>query len=250
MRKINVAIVSIACVLSSFVARAQAPTTSTQAKVLHLTASHIVIDQPGPPETLQIGQIKYPELQPDSLLVDVHAAGVNFADILERDGTYPVSFPFVPGREGVGVVRETGTAVSEFTVGDRVAWTTVGASYAEQVIVPEAAAVAVPGALTDEQALSLAQGLTAHYLATSAYPAAVGDSVLKELVRLTSHFDQFQALLPEAVPIGRRLEFLLQEMSREANTLGSKSQDVKLSHLVVDIKSQLEKIREQVQNVE
>jgi len=74
--------------------------------------------------------------------------------------------------------------------------------------------------------------------------------VTEELVRLTSHFDQFQALLPEAVPIGRRLEFLLQEMSREANTLGSKSQDVKLSHLVVDIKSQLEKIREQVQNVE
>ena len=74
--------------------------------------------------------------------------------------------------------------------------------------------------------------------------------VTEELVRLTSHFDQFQALLPDAAPIGRRLEFLLQEMSREANTLGSKSQDVKLSHLVVDIKSQLEKIREQVQNVE
>jgi len=74
--------------------------------------------------------------------------------------------------------------------------------------------------------------------------------VTEELVRLASHFDQFLALLGDATPIGRRLEFLLQEMSREANTLGSKSQDVKLSHLVVDIKSQLEKIREQVQNVE
>jgi uncharacterized protein (TIGR00255 family) len=74
--------------------------------------------------------------------------------------------------------------------------------------------------------------------------------VTEELVRLASHFDQFQALLADPAPIGRRLEFLLQEMSREANTLGSKSQDVKLSHLVVDIKSQLEKIREQVQNVE
>ena len=74
--------------------------------------------------------------------------------------------------------------------------------------------------------------------------------VTEELVRLASHFDQFQALLSDVAPIGRRLEFLLQEMSREANTLGSKSQDVKLSHLVVDIKSQLEKIREQVQNVE
>lgn len=74
--------------------------------------------------------------------------------------------------------------------------------------------------------------------------------VTEELVRLASHFDQFAALLTCGEPVGRRMEFLLQEMSREANTLGSKSQDVKLSHLVVDIKSQLEKIREQVQNVE
>jgi uncharacterized protein (TIGR00255 family) len=74
--------------------------------------------------------------------------------------------------------------------------------------------------------------------------------VTEELVRLGSHFDQFEALLTSSEPVGRRMEFLLQEMSREANTLGSKSQDVKLSHLVVDIKSQLEKTREQVQNVE
>jgi uncharacterized protein (TIGR00255 family) len=74
--------------------------------------------------------------------------------------------------------------------------------------------------------------------------------VTEELVRLGSHFDQFEALLSLEEPIGRRLEFLLQEMAREANTLGSKSQDTKLSYLVVDIKSQLEKIREQVQNVE
>jgi uncharacterized protein (TIGR00255 family) len=74
--------------------------------------------------------------------------------------------------------------------------------------------------------------------------------VTEELVRLASHFDQFESLLGLEEPIGRRLEFLLQEMAREANTLGSKSQDTKLSYLVVDIKSQLEKIREQVQNVE
>jgi len=74
--------------------------------------------------------------------------------------------------------------------------------------------------------------------------------VTEELVRLESHCAQFETLLADPTPVGRRLEFLLQEMSREANTLGSKSQDVRLSHLVVDIKSQLEKIREQVQNVE
>lgn len=74
--------------------------------------------------------------------------------------------------------------------------------------------------------------------------------VTEELVRLASHFEQFATVLADREPVGRRLEFLLQEMSREANTIGSKSQDVRLSHLVVDIKSQLEKIREQVQNVE
>ncbi len=74
--------------------------------------------------------------------------------------------------------------------------------------------------------------------------------VTEELVRLASHFEQFIGLLSEVEPVGRRMEFLLQEMAREANTLGSKSQDVRLSHLVVDIKAQLEKLREQVQNVE
>jgi uncharacterized protein (TIGR00255 family) len=74
--------------------------------------------------------------------------------------------------------------------------------------------------------------------------------VTEELVRLRSHCDQFEGLLADAAPVGRRMDFLLQEMSREANTLGSKSQDVTLTHLVIEIKSQLEKIREQVQNVE
>jgi uncharacterized protein (TIGR00255 family) len=74
--------------------------------------------------------------------------------------------------------------------------------------------------------------------------------VTEELVRLGSHLDQFEALLDDHEPVGRRMDFLLQEMSREVNTIGSKSQDVRLSHLVVDLKSQLEKVKEQVQNVE
>jgi uncharacterized protein (TIGR00255 family) len=96
----------------------------------------------------------------------------------------------------------------------------------------------------------MAGGPDAGRLETELALMADRSDVTEELVRLGSHFDQFEALLADPEPIGRRLEFLLQEMSREANTLGSKSQDVKLSHLVVDIKSQLEKIREQVQNVE
>jgi uncharacterized protein (TIGR00255 family) len=74
--------------------------------------------------------------------------------------------------------------------------------------------------------------------------------VTEELVRLDSHFDQFAQLLAQEGPVGRRLDFLLQEIGRESNTIGAKSQDAKISHLVVEMKAELERIREQVQNVE
>lgn len=74
--------------------------------------------------------------------------------------------------------------------------------------------------------------------------------VTEELVRLASHFDQFEALIGERAAVGRRLDFLLQETAREANTVGSKSQDGEVSHLVVELKAELERMREQVQNVE
>ncbi len=72
----------------------------------------------------------------------------------------------------------------------------------------------------------------------------------EELARLESHFDQFAALCAEAAPIGRRLDFLLQEVGREANTIGSKCQDAALAHLVVELKTEVERMREQVQNIE
>lgn len=74
--------------------------------------------------------------------------------------------------------------------------------------------------------------------------------VAEELVRLSSHFTQFEALLTGKEPAGRRLDFLLQEMARESNTIGAKCQDADLSHLVVELKSEIERMREQVQNVE
>jgi uncharacterized protein (TIGR00255 family) len=73
--------------------------------------------------------------------------------------------------------------------------------------------------------------------------------VTEEVERLESHCDQFEELLAEDGPIGRKLDFLLQEMGREANTLGSKSSDVALVRLVVDLKAEIERLREQVQNV-
>jgi uncharacterized protein (TIGR00255 family) len=74
--------------------------------------------------------------------------------------------------------------------------------------------------------------------------------ITEELVRLGSHSVQVYEVVKQDEPIGRRLEFLVQEMQREVNTIGSKAQDSEISHRVVDIKSELEKIREQIQNME
>jgi uncharacterized protein (TIGR00255 family) len=74
--------------------------------------------------------------------------------------------------------------------------------------------------------------------------------VAEELARLASHFQQFEALTEKDEPVGRALDFLLQEIARETNTIGSKCQDADVSHRVVELKSEIERIREQVQNVE
>ena len=72
----------------------------------------------------------------------------------------------------------------------------------------------------------------------------------EETVRLQSHLSQFRRMLQEGSPIGRKLDFLIQEFNREANTIGSKCQDSEIAYLVVDLKSEIEKVREQVQNIE
>jgi uncharacterized protein (TIGR00255 family) len=74
--------------------------------------------------------------------------------------------------------------------------------------------------------------------------------VTEELVRLESHFAQLETLLAGTEPSGRRLDFLLQEMAREANTIGAKCQEAELGHEVIELKSEIERMREQVQNVE
>ena len=72
----------------------------------------------------------------------------------------------------------------------------------------------------------------------------------EELVRLDSHFKAMNEIISNPEPAGRKLDFLLQEMNRETNTIGSKSADSEIAHLVVNIKAELEKIREQIQNIE
>ena len=75
-------------------------------------------------------------------------------------------------------------------------------------------------------------------------------AVDEETVRLRSHIAQFRTMLEEGSPIGRKMDFLVQEFNRESNTIGSKCQDINITRLVVELKSEIEKIREQIQNIE
>ena len=83
----------------------------------------------------------------------------------------------------------------------------------------------------------------------AAHLADKGD-ITEEIVRSESHLQQFRGMLESWGPTGRALDFLLQELNREVNTMGSKGGDAQIAHMVVELKSELEKIREQVQNVE
>ena len=75
-------------------------------------------------------------------------------------------------------------------------------------------------------------------------------AVDEETVRLRSHLSQLTGLVTGQSPVGRKMDFLIQELNRESNTIGSKCQSAELAHVVVDLKSEIEKIREQIQNVE
>lgn len=75
-------------------------------------------------------------------------------------------------------------------------------------------------------------------------------AVTEEITRLRSHLKQFREILESKVPVGRKLDFLIQEFNREVNTIGSKANDYAMAQIVVDLKAEIEKIREQVQNIE
>ena len=138
----------------------------------------VVVTEPGGPEVLQVVERAAPTPGPRDVVVDVAAAGVNFMDIYSREGRPPYGrdTPFVLGSEGAGPVRAVGAEVTEFAVGDVVAWTGVPGSYAEQAVVPADRAVPVPAALDPTTAAAvLLQGCTAHYLATTTWPVSEGD---------------------------------------------------------------------------
>jgi NADPH2:quinone reductase len=139
----------------------------------------VVVTRHGGPEVLAVRDVPEPEPGPGQLLVDVEAAGVNFRDIYEREGSYPGTPPFVAGAEGAGTVAALGEGVTDVAVGDRVGWVAAPGSYAVRVLVEAAQAVPVPDGISSEIAAAvLLQGMTAHYLALATYPVQAGDDVL------------------------------------------------------------------------
>ncbi|HJQ77105.1 MAG TPA: quinone oxidoreductase [Acidimicrobiia bacterium] len=139
----------------------------------------IVIPEAGGPEVLSYQELADPTPGPGELLVDVAAAGLNFIDTYHRIGLYPMEFPIVPGQEGAGTVVALGDGVTEFSIGDQVAWAEGLGSYAELNTVTAARAVPVlPGVGLDVAAGVILQGMTAHYLATDTFPLGDGDTCL------------------------------------------------------------------------
>jgi NADPH2:quinone reductase len=139
----------------------------------------IQVTRHGGPDVLEWSGLDDPEPGPTDVVVDLASAGLNYLDVYQRTGLYPMTLPFVPGSEGAGVVRAIGSEVTEFSVGDRVAWSSVLGSYAEQVRVPASTAVPVPEGLDlDVAAAVMLQGMTAHYLAFDTYPLRDGDRCL------------------------------------------------------------------------
>ena len=136
----------------------------------------IRMNETGGPQVMAFEQVDDPSPGDDGIVVAVGAAGVNYIDTYHRSGLYDMALPLTPGLEGSGSVAAVGSNVTQWQVGDKVAWTGAIGSYAELVAMPAASAVAVPDGVTDDvAAASMLQGLTAHYLVDSTFALGQGD---------------------------------------------------------------------------
>jgi len=137
----------------------------------------IRIYEPGGPETLHYEEVSTPKPSAGEVRVKIAAAGINFIDIYHRAGLYPLDMPVTPGLEGAGTIDAVGEDVSQFKIGDRVAFSSQMGAYADYLIVPVAKLVPVPdGVDLAAAAAIMLQGMTAHYLALDTYPLEPGDT--------------------------------------------------------------------------
>ena len=141
-----------------------------------MMSSAIQIERTGGPEVMRLVERADPVPRVGELLVEVAAAGVNFIDTYHRSGLYEMPLPLVPGQEGAGTVLATGEDTEGFAVGDRVAWSGSGGSYAQRALVRAAVAIPVPDDISLEVAAAVPlQGMTAHYLANDCPALQPGD---------------------------------------------------------------------------
>lgn len=143
----------------------------------------LVVTANGGPEVLQVQSRPVPEPAAGEILIEVAAAGVNFIDVYQRTGVYPIPTPFVLGMECAGRVVAVGPGVEEgdtgVAVGAVVASADAAGSMARYVAVAADEVVPVPdGVPVEVAAAAMLQGITAHYLVTSTYPVRSGDEVL------------------------------------------------------------------------
>jgi NADPH2:quinone reductase len=139
----------------------------------------LVVPEHGGRDVLQVQSRPRPEPGPGEVLIGVAAAGVNFIDVYQRSGVYPIPTPFVLGGEAAGRVIAAGEGVTDFAVGDVVATAGASGAMAEAVVVAADEVVSVPAGVDAEvAAAAMLQGMTAHYLVNSTYPVHDGDEVL------------------------------------------------------------------------
>lgn len=133
----------------------------------------------GGPEVLTQEEIPVPEPKAGEARVKIEAAGVNFIDIYQRTGLYPLQTPFTLGMEGAGTVDAVGEGAGEVKPGDRVAYAMTLGSYAEYAVVPAWKLAPVPANIDAQSGAALMlQGMTAHYLTHSTYPLKRGEMAL------------------------------------------------------------------------
>jgi NADPH2:quinone reductase len=130
----------------------------------------------GGAEVLRLEEVAEPAPGPGQALVELKAIGVNFIEIYQRTGQYPVPLPYTPGNEAAGVVVAVGAEVATVRPGDRVVSMAFAGAYAERALAAAERVVAIPPGLTFRDAAALfLQGITAHYLASSTFSLKSGD---------------------------------------------------------------------------
>jgi NADPH2:quinone reductase len=135
--------------------------------------------KPGGREALRYMDVPDPRPERGQVLVALEFAGVNFFDVYQRAGTYPIPVPFTLGTEAAGIVVAVGSDVSDLKCGDRVAYQGVQGAYAQRTLAPADRLVRLPDTVSTRTAAALMlQGLTAHYLSTSTYSLKAGDTAL------------------------------------------------------------------------